>query len=124
MTEQSVALRRYHACAAQVNARPGASTIHFDSDSYLIGVDGRASCCMGNHPDQFEDLQLIENGSSVSGIGLGVAIKGMGTFKFNIEDDTGKVHTIRIRNSLSLYRPVPIFRPQFAFSRSLNFDTL
>ena len=100
MTGHSRALRRYQAYAAHVDARPGATTVRFDSDSYPIGVDGHASCCMGNHPDQFEDLQLTTDGKSVSGIGSGVVIKGMGTFKFNIEDDTGQVHTIRIPNSL------------------------
>jgi hypothetical protein len=55
---------------------------------------------MGNHPDQFEDLKLTTDGRSVSGIGSGVMIKGEGTFKFNIEDDTGQTHTIRIPHSL------------------------
>ena len=56
---------------------------------------------MGNHPDQFDgDLQVLDDGKLVSGIGSGVSIKGIGTFKFNIEDDTGQVHVIRIPNSL------------------------
>ena len=40
MTGHSRALRRYQACAAHVDARPGATTVRFDSDSYPIGVDG------------------------------------------------------------------------------------
>jgi len=100
MTGHSRALRRYQACSAHVETRAGANTVRFDSDSYPIGVDGHASCCMGNHPDQFEDLQLTTDGKSVTGIGSSVIIKGVGTFKFNIEDDTGQVHTIRIPNSM------------------------
>ena len=79
----------------------GANAVHFDSDSYIIGVDGHASYCMGNHPDQFDgDLQLLDDGKTVSGIGSGIAIEGIGTFKFAIEDDTGQAHVIRIPNSL------------------------
>ena len=100
MSGHSQVFRRYQACAAHVETRSGPSTIRFDSDSYPIGVDGHASCCMGNHPDQFEDLKLTTDGRSVSGIGSGVIIKGEGTFKFNIEDDTGQTHTIRIPHSL------------------------
>jgi hypothetical protein len=77
------------------------TAIHSDSDSYLVGVDGHASFCMANHPDQFDgDLQMIEGGHKVTGIGSGIAIKGMGTFKFQIKDDIGQVHTIRVPNSL------------------------
>ena len=100
MTGHSRAFCQYQSCAAHANTRSGANAVRFDSDSYPVGVDGHASCCMGNHPDQFEDLQLTTDGKSVSGIGSSVIIKGMGTFKFNIEDDTGQVHTIRIPNSL------------------------
>jgi hypothetical protein len=92
-------LRVYQACAAQVALR--STTIRFDSNSYLVGVDGHASFCMANHPDQFDgDLQMIEGGHKVTGIGSGIAIKGMGTFKFQIEDNIGQVHTIHVPNSL------------------------
>jgi len=87
MTERSRALRRYQAWDSQVNARPNTSSIHFVFDFCPIGVDGNASCCMGNHPDQFEDLQLITDGKSVSGIGSEVIIKGLCTFEFDIKDD-------------------------------------
>ena len=96
MTERSRALRRYQAWDSQVNARPNTSSIHFVFDFCPIGVDGNASCCMGNHPDQFEDLQLITDGKSVSGIGSEVIIKGLCTFEFDIKDDTDQPHAIRI----------------------------
>jgi hypothetical protein len=76
--------------------------VRFDSDSFFIGIDNHASRCMANAPHLFEDLQLIDNAGEVNGIGEGLAIKGKGTFKFSIEDDNGKIHTIRIPNSLYL----------------------
>jgi hypothetical protein len=42
----------------------------------------------------------LDDGKTVSGIGSGISIEGIGTFKFAIEDDTGQTHTIRIPNSL------------------------
>ncbi len=42
-------------------------TIHFDSDSYPIGVDTHASCCMVNAPHLVEDLKLGDVGE-VEGI--------------------------------------------------------
>ena len=55
------------------------SYLHFDSDSYTIGVDNHASRCMANAPHLFRDLKLIPEGEQVSGIGEGLAIKGVGT---------------------------------------------
>jgi len=66
-----------------------------------MGVDGHALYCMANHPDQFDgDLKLIEGDHQVDGIGSGIAIKGIGAFKFRLEDDDGQVHTIRVTNLL------------------------
>jgi hypothetical protein len=74
--------------------------VRFDSDSYLIGVDNHASRCMANSPHLFEDLHLDNNKEQVDGINSGLDIVGQGTFKFNITDDNGEAHTIRIPNSL------------------------
>jgi len=54
---------------------------------------------MINKDHLFEDLRLINNGQ-VEGIGNGLEIAGEGTFKFKITDDNGKIHTIKIPNSL------------------------
>ena len=78
------------------------SYLRFDSDSFQIGVDNHASFCMANSPHLFEDLTLVDQGKQVNGIGAGLAIKGTGTFVMRIEDDEGKVHTIKIPNSLYL----------------------
>jgi len=57
---------------------------------------------MTNAPHLFEDLHLINNAGEVNGIGEGLAIKGKGTFVFALEDDNGKIHTIKIPNCLYL----------------------
>ena len=56
---------------------------------------------MANSPHLFDDLILSDVGK-VDGINEGLAILGKGTFKFNISDDYGRVHRIRIPNSLYL----------------------
>jgi hypothetical protein len=55
---------------------------------------------MVNDTHLFEDLRLNGNNGHVSGIVDGLAIKGKGTFKFDITDDDGKRHTLKIKNSL------------------------
>ncbi len=72
--------------------------IHFDTDSFVIGVNTFASITLGNCPDQFKDLKM-HNNMEVEGIQGGLDIKGTGTFKFYIEDDEGGVHLIKIPNS-------------------------
>jgi hypothetical protein len=74
--------------------------VRFDSDSYPVGVDNHASKCMANAPHLFEELCLDNNKGQVDRINSGLDIVGQGTFKFNITKDNGKVHMIRIPNSL------------------------
>ena len=83
------------------SAIPDTLPVRFDSDSYPIGVDCHASRCMANSPHLFEDLKLIKMGA-VEGIKQGLEIKGVGTFKFKIEDDDGRTHEIKIPNTLYL----------------------
>ena len=66
--------------------------MHFDTDSFLIGINTFASITIVTHPEHFDDLILTKKDGIVEGIEGGLAIKGKGTFKFNIEDDHGKVH--------------------------------
>jgi hypothetical protein len=86
--------------AFQSEQTPTTLPVRFDSDSFLIGIDSHASRCMVNDTHLFEDLRLNKNNGQVSGIAAGLAIKGGGTFKFDITDNNGKRHTIRIKNSL------------------------
>jgi hypothetical protein len=74
-------------------------TMHFDTDSFLIGINTFASIMMATRPEHFDDLILTKKDGIVKGIEVGLAIKGKGTFKFNIEDNHGKVHHIKIPNS-------------------------
>ena len=77
------------------------TSVRFDSELYLMGVDGHAPYCMANSTDIFDgDLKLIDRDHQVDGIGSGIAIKEMGTFKFRLEDNEGQVHTILVPNSL------------------------
>jgi hypothetical protein len=57
---------------------------------------------MANAPHPFEDLQLTDDAGEVKGIGNGLAIEGKGMFKFLLEDNQEKIHTIKIPNSLYL----------------------
>ena len=62
--------------------------IHFNTNSFVIGMDTFASITLGNHPDQFEDLRTHDD-TEVEGIQGGLGIKGTGTFKFHIEVNEG-----------------------------------
>jgi hypothetical protein len=87
--------------ATLLSAVEGILAIRFDSDSYPIGVGCHASHCMANTPHLFEDLKLNAVGE-VKGIKQGLDIKGIGTFRFELEDDNSKMHKIKNPNSLFL----------------------
>jgi hypothetical protein len=57
---------------------------------------------MANSPHLFTDLKLVPQGKQVEGIGAGLAIEGVGTYVMRIQDDNGKLHEIKIPNSLFL----------------------
>jgi hypothetical protein len=86
--------------AFQSEQTPTTLPVQFDSDSFLIGVDSHASRCMVNDTHLFENLRLNKNNGQVNRIADGLAIKGERTFKFDITDNDGKRHTIKIKNSL------------------------
>ena len=66
-----------------------------------MGVDGHTLYCMANHTNQFEgNLKLVEGDHQVDGIGSGIAIKRIRTFKLRSEDDDRQVHTMRVPDSL------------------------
>jgi hypothetical protein len=54
---------------------------------------------MASDTHLFEDLRLNKNNGQVDEIADGLAIEGKGTFKFDITNDDGKKHTIKIKNS-------------------------
>jgi hypothetical protein len=57
---------------------------------------------MANAPHLFEKLCLNNNKGQVDGINSKLDIKGEGTFKFNLTNNDGKAHTIKLPNSLYL----------------------
>jgi hypothetical protein len=71
-------------------------------DSFTIGINNHESRCISNTPHLLEDFYLASNRGQVDRIGKGLEIQGEGTFKFSIEDDKGRVNTIKIPNSLYL----------------------
>jgi hypothetical protein len=73
----------------------------FDTDSFRIGIDTLCSVTMSGIRECFQDLEEIDDPAMrAKGIAGGLEIKGSGTFCFKIEDDTGKIHTIKLPNSM------------------------
>ncbi len=83
------------------HGKPRRNQVHFDSDSFPIGVDNHTSYCMVNYPHLLENLVLSKEGT-VDGINEWFKIQGKGTFKFTIMDNNGRPHNIPIPNSLYL----------------------
>jgi hypothetical protein len=75
--------------------------VHFDSDTFPIGVDNHALYCYINSPHLL-DNHVLSNKGSVDGITDGLPIKGNGTFNVTTGDDNGRQHNIRIPESLYL----------------------
>ncbi len=71
----------------------------FDTDSFKIGIDTLCSVTMSPRKECFQDLKPVE-GATVTGIAGGIVANARGTFCFNIEDDTGLIHTIKLPGSL------------------------
>ena len=70
----------------------------FDTDSFRIGIDTLCSVTMSGKKECFCDLHLSE-GDTVVGIAGGLVSQGTGTFCFDLEDDSGTQHTIRLPHS-------------------------
>ena len=71
----------------------------FDTDSFDIGIDTMCSCTMSSNKDCFQDL--VQFSPSVEGIGgSSLQATGKGTFCFKLQDDKGKLHTIKLPGSL------------------------
>jgi GAG-pre-integrase domain len=83
----------------------------FDSDSFLIALDNCASRCMMNDESDFIDTPIIVH-ADVLGIGKVSAAK-MGTLKWSIEDDEGKVHDFLLPESYFIPDlPIRLLSPQ------------
>ena len=86
--------------------------VHFDTDAKDLRVDNGASKCISSYIEDFIDIPRPVN-KSIIGIG-GILTHNMeGTVEWQIQDDDGRTHTIRIPNTL--YSPqagVRILSPQ------------
>jgi hypothetical protein len=95
----------HHPHHAQFTALQGthgnwwSNQVHFDSESFPIGVDDHASYCYVNSPHPLDNL-VLSNKGSVDGTTDGLPIKEKGTFKFTIGDDNGRWHDFCIPESL------------------------
>ena len=71
----------------------------FDTDSGPVGIDNRCSGCISNKSSDF-DGKLRPVKRVIKGFGGSHTYTAMmGTIKWRVEDDSGKVHTFRIPNS-------------------------
>jgi hypothetical protein len=72
----------------------------FDTDSYEIGIDNRASYSMSHRKEDFEgEIKMTQR--RIRGIAGTILTKvGYGTLLWKIEDDLGRSHQIRLPNSL------------------------
>ena len=89
--------------------------VRFDTDSFRVGIDTHATCTMSTMKDHFEDLVEVPQDRSmkVQGIEGGVNVRGRGTFVFCIEDDDGRMHRIKVPNSLYVPNlPFALLSPQ------------
>ena len=85
----------------------------FDTDSGPRGIDNRCRGCMSNKSSKF-DGELLPVKQFIKDFGGSRTYNVMvGTIKWKVEEDSGKVHTFRIPNSY--YVPdggVRLFSPQ------------
>lgn len=72
---------------------------HFDTDSHIIRVDNCATTSISSHIEDFIDAPLPVK-KRVKGLNGTVDGVMMGTIKWCIEDDDGKVHSIILPHSL------------------------
>jgi hypothetical protein len=85
--------------AHQAKVRDTQADFVIDSDSKRVGVDNRASAYISGDISDF-DGPMVDSHKVVRGFG-GIRVKGIqqGTAVLRIEDDEGRVHRIKLRNS-------------------------
>jgi hypothetical protein len=78
-----------------------AHQIHFDSDSFIIGIDNHASRSISNNIDHFTTALRSPKNAFIQGVGGELlTVKGEGTLVWHVEDDEGRAHRITIKDSL------------------------
>ena len=72
---------------------------HFDTDSFVVGLDSHASACMSYDKSHFESIGPYRSSEKVRGIGS-APIKGIGTMVLELVSDDGQPHVVRVHNTL------------------------
>jgi hypothetical protein len=91
-----------------------AHQVHFDSDSFIIGIDNHASRSISNNIDHFTTALRSPKNAFIQGVGGELlTVKGEGTLVWHIEDDEGRAHRITIKDSLFVPKaPICLLLPQ------------
>jgi hypothetical protein len=94
--------------------RKDAHQLHFDSDSFIIGIDNHASRSISNNIDHFSTALRLPKNGFIQGVGGELLqVKGEGTLVWHIEDDSGRTHKITIKESLHVPKaPICLLSPQ------------
>ena len=78
---------------------PEAPVHAYDSDSFILHVDNCASTSLTNDSSDFIDTPTKHKGQ-LTGVSGSIPIKSSGTVKWSIADDTGRIHSLIIPNTL------------------------
>ena len=74
------------------------NTEALDVDSKPFGIDPMASATISNSKDEFSDLRPLTT-TFLAGVGGKVPVEGVGTLVWDIEDDQGMIHKIKINDA-------------------------
>ena len=94
----------------------------FDTDQFAIGIDNHTSKCLSPSAKDFIGPIKPINGA-LKGINSTLAVKGSGTLKWKIADDSGHIHEMIIQNAI--YVPdmtMRLLSPQH-WAQSSNVDS-
>ena len=74
------------------------NTEALDVDSKPFGIDPMASATISNNKNEFSDLRPLTT-TFLAGVGGKVPVEGVGTLVWDIEDDQGMIHKIKINDA-------------------------
>ena len=74
--------------------------LQFDSGSFVIGVDNHASRCITNNMSHFITPPSPTTNAILKGAGGKLQVKGQGTIRCQILDNSGRKHSNMIHNAL------------------------
>ena len=98
--------------ASRHDNQPYIEQVRFDTDSKKIGIYNRASLCISHDETDFEGI-IKPTHDKIKGIGGDVNIYGIGTVVWDIIDEEGVKHKLRIPNSLYVKKsPTRLLSPQ------------